>query len=176
MNFSSCYHWYELDKQAGTASGNRVSRDYATSRQVSSKSLEQCKLIIEQSYVLNSAPETVFQALTDPKRLVKWWVAKAHVDPREGGDFDFEWLNGFRLSGKIMRFERDKAVSFSWSHDTTAALQMLEEGRGTLLKLHHGDFKDCGHFGLASSKWGYHLMNLKSVLDHGIDLRSKDDD
>ena len=133
-------------------------------------------MIIEQSYVLNAPPETVFQALTDPEMLVKWWVAKAHVDLREGGDFDFDWLNGFHLSGKIMRFEKDNAVSFSWSQHTTAALQVLKKGRGTILKLHHGDFKDPGHFALASSRWGYYLMNLKSVLDHGTDLRSKDDD
>ena len=108
--------------------------------------------------------------------LVKWWVSKAHVEPHEGGDFDFEWLNGFHLSGKITRFEKDKAVSFSWNHQTNAAFTLTKTGRGSILKLHHGDFKEAEPFGLSSSRWGYYLMNLKSVLDHGTDLRSKDDD
>ena len=108
--------------------------------------------------------------------MVKWWLVKAHVDLREGGDFDFDWLNGFHLSGKIMRFEKGEAVSFSWSQQTTAAFEVFKKGGGSLLKLQHGNFKDSQPFGLASSRWGYYLMNLKSVLDRGTDLRSKDDD
>src|SRR5690242_18346337 len=63
-------------------------------------------LVIEQSYYLNAPTETVFEALTEPKMLVKWFLAKAHVDPREGGDYDFDWLGGYHYSGKIMRFEK----------------------------------------------------------------------
>ena len=131
---------------------------------------------IEQSYYLNTRPETVFQALTDPKILVKWMLAKAHVDQREGGDFDFDWLNGFHLSGTITRFEKNKAVSFYWSQHTTVAFELLKKNQGTLLKLQHGEFKETEPFGLTSSRWGYYLMNLKSVLEHGTDLRSKNDD
>ncbi|MBO0888697.1 SRPBCC domain-containing protein [Candidatus Bathyarchaeota archaeon] len=133
------------------------------------------ELFLDQSYYLNAPPETVFQALTDPKILVKWFLAKAYVDPREGGDYDFDWLGGFHQSGKITRFEKDKAVSFSWNRNTIAAFETLKKGRGTLLKLHHGRFKDPEPFATASSRWGYFLTNMKSVLDHGIDLRSKDD-
>lgn len=132
--------------------------------------------IIEQSYRLKASPTTVFQALTDPTILLEWWLSKAHIDPREGGDFDFDWLNGFHLSGKITKFEKDRAVSFSWSQHTTARFEVLKKNRGSMLKLHHGDFKEAEPFALASSRWGYYLMNLKSVLDHGTDLRSKDDD
>jgi uncharacterized protein YndB with AHSA1/START domain len=130
-------------------------------------------LVIEQSYYFDASPETVFKALTDPKILVKWFLTKAYVDPREGGDYDFDWLVGYHYSGKIMRFEKNKAVSYSWARDTTASFEIAKEGRGTLLKLRHGTFTDPEPFGVASSRWGYYLTNMKSVIEHGSDLRAK---
>jgi uncharacterized protein YndB with AHSA1/START domain len=132
-------------------------------------------LVIERSYYLDAPVETVFEALTDPKMLVKWFLTKAYVDPREGGDYDFDWLVGYHYSGKIMRFERNRAISYSWGRDTTASFEIAKKGPGTLLKLRHGTFTDPEPFGTASWWWGHYLTNMKSVIEHGTDLRSRFD-
>lgn len=87
------------------------------------------------------------------------------------------------MTGKVQKFEMNKTVSFSW-HDklesgakanTTASFEVSKKRNGTLLKLHHTGFKDSEHFAECSSRWAYYLTNLKSVLDHGTDLRSEYD-
>jgi hypothetical protein len=45
----------------------------------------------------------------------------------------------------------------------------------SVLRLRHTGFTDPGHLAECSSRWGYYLTDLKSVLDHGADLRSEYD-
>ncbi|HEX6561534.1 MAG TPA: SRPBCC domain-containing protein [Nitrososphaera sp.] len=138
---------------------------------------------IEQSYYFKAPPKKVFQAMTDPKILVKWFLSKAKVVPRKGGTYSFDWIGGYHMTGSVKQFETNKAVSYSW-HDempdgemveTTASFQVAKKGRGTLLKLRHSGFTDPEHFAECSSRWAYYLTNMKSVLDWGTDVRSKYD-
>jgi uncharacterized protein YndB with AHSA1/START domain len=137
--------------------------------------------VAEQAYFLEAPPETVFQALTDPKILVKWFLSKAKLVQRKGGSYTFDWIGGYRMTNKVKRFEPNKTVSFSWIDKlkngevarTTASFVMAKKGNGTMLKLRHTGFKDPEHFADCSSRWAYYLTNMKSVLDHGVDLRSK---
>jgi uncharacterized protein YndB with AHSA1/START domain len=138
---------------------------------------------IEQSYYFRSSPQEVFSAITDPKVLTKWFLSKAEVLPKRGGSYSFDWIGGYRMRGKVKGFAANKAVSYSW-HDkldsgkmaeTTASFRVAKKGNGTLLKLLHTGFEDPEHFAECSSRWGYYLTNLKSVIDHDTDLRSKYD-
>jgi uncharacterized protein YndB with AHSA1/START domain len=139
--------------------------------------------IIEQAYFFEAPVEKVFQALTDPRLLVKWFLSKAKVVPNKGGSYSFDWIGGYHMTDKIKQFETNKAVSFSWSDKlkngelakTTASFKVSRKGQGTLLRLRHTGFEDPEHFAECSSRWGYYLTNMKSVLDHGTDLRSKYD-
>ena len=140
-------------------------------------------LKIEQSYYFETPFEKVFQALTDPKILVKWFLSKAKVVPEKGGSYSFDWVGGYHMTGKVKQFEINRSVSFSWSDKlkngemakTTASFKVSKKGNGTLLKLRHTGFENPEHFAECSSRWGYYLTNMKSVLDHGTDLRSKYD-
>jgi uncharacterized protein YndB with AHSA1/START domain len=138
-------------------------------------------LAIEQSYYFEAPAERVFRGLTDPKILVKWFLSKAKLVPNKGGSYSFDWIGGYHMTGKVKRFETNKAVSFSW-HDkldsgvmaeTEVSFKVAKQGNGTLLKLRHTGFEDPEHFAECSSRWGYYLTNMKSVLDHDTDLRSK---
>lgn len=87
------------------------------------------------------------------------------------------------MVGKVEAYEESKSVSYSWHDkldggriaDTTASFDVSEKGDGTLLRLRHTGFTDPEHFAECSSRWGYFLTNMKSVLDHGVDLRSEYD-
>jgi uncharacterized protein YndB with AHSA1/START domain len=140
--------------------------------------------VAEQSYYFEKAqPEKVFQALTEPKMLVKWFLSKAKLDPKKGGTYSFNWLGGYHMTDKVKRYDKNKAVSFAWSDKlkngkmakTTASFGVAKKGQGTVLKLRHTGFKDPEHFADCSSRWAYYLTNMKSVLEQGVDLRSKYD-
>lgn len=138
---------------------------------------------IEQSYYFDTPPERVFDALTEPKLLVRWFLAKANVDRKAGGGYAFDWIGGYHMVGKVEAFQANRTVSYSW-HDklesgematTKASFKVTRKGNGTLLRLRHTGFTVPEHFAECSSRWGYYLTNMKSVLDHGVDLRSEYD-
>jgi activator of Hsp90 ATPase-like protein len=87
------------------------------------------------------------------------------------------------MMSKLKKYDKDKAVSFSWIDKlktgeiakTTASFEVKKRGKGTLLELRHSGFKDPEHFADCSSRWAYYLTNMKSVLDNGKDLRSRYD-
>jgi len=140
-------------------------------------------LKIEQSYYFEAPVEKVFQALTDSKILVKWFLSKAKVVPKKGESYSFDWIGGYHMVGKVKEFEMNRSVSFSWSDKlksgklarTTVSFKVAKKGQGTSLKLYHTGFVDPEHYAECSSRWGYYLTNMKSVLDHGTDLRSEYD-
>ncbi len=129
---------------------------------------------IEQTFHLEAAPSEVFAALTDSKAIRTWWPVKAVIDPADGGRFSLTFKNGFVWDGKLFGFAKNRSVSFSWV-EGTASFELVSKGRGTLLKLRHTGFKTARSMGPSSAGWSYFLTNMKSVLDHGTDLRSKDD-
>jgi len=95
----------------------------------------------------------------------------------------FDWIGGYHMMSKVTRFEPNRAIAFAWVDKmedggiakTNASFQVSKKGKGTLLKLRHTGFTDPNHFAECSSRWAYYLMNLKSVLSEGVDLRSKND-
>lgn len=136
-----------------------------------------------QAYYFKAKPERVFEALTQPKSLVRWFLSKAKIDPTSGGTFSFDWIGGYHMASKLKKYEKGKLVSFAWIDKlkngqlakTTASFNVAKKGLGTLLKLRHSGFKDPEHFADCSSRWAYYLTNMKSVLDNGRDLRSSYD-
>src|SRR5438105_9454187 len=123
---------------------------------------------IEQSYHFRASPNKVFQAMTEPKVLVKWFLSKAKLVPKKGGNYSFNWIGGYHMTGKVKRFETNKQVSFSWHNklpsgkmvETTASFHVTNKGRGTILKLKHSGFSDPKHFAECSSRWAYYLTNM----------------
>lgn len=142
---------------------------------------------IEQTYRLAAPPERVFAALTDPEELVKWFVDKAEFSPKKGGSFRLKWAAGYSLKGRVKAIEPPKKLHLAWIDrfeggkvfETEARFSLKKKGKGTLLTVTHRGFKSgkqwIALYGGIQSGWAYYLSNLRSVLDHGTDLRSEFD-
>jgi len=139
---------------------------------------------VHQTYYLAAAPPRVFAALTQPVEITKWFAVKATVQPRRGGTYRLSWGGGFSMRGRIDEIVPSKRLTVAWidrleggkTFETQARFVLTKKGRGTLLDVTHRGFKSgkkwVALFGAVESGWAYYLMNLKSVLDHGTDLRS----
>lgn len=92
--------------------------------------------------------EEVWEALTDPAELSKWYMTKAVIDAREGGSIDFvSGPSRFHIKGKILVWDPPREFAHEWivepvkelpSGENAVIRWILEpiEG-GTLLKLEH---------------------------------------
>ena len=141
---------------------------------------------LRHQYYLRASPKKAFKAVSDPKRLTGWLADTAELTARKGGRFSVGWKNGPTHQGKILEFSRGRSITFGWSWDgyedvgaTRFRLSVEPKGKGTLLTVTHAGFPrtERGSELYESAEWGwtYFVMNLKSVLETGTDLRSKHD-
>ncbi|MGP8072311.1 MAG: SRPBCC family protein [Thermoplasmata archaeon] len=138
-----------------------------------------------QAFV-RASPKKVFRAVSEPKRLRRWFVDEASLTPRKGGGYAYTWKDGPTHRGKVLEFVRGKRVTLTWQwpgieSELVTKLRFSVEPRedGTILKLTHSGFpkqeKWVDLYAGAVQGWTYFLVNFKSVLDHDHDLRSPHD-
>lgn len=139
---------------------------------------------IRQQYFIRASPREVFNSIIDSKMLEGWFAQCASLCPRKGGTYAFRWSGGCAQSGKVIGFDRGKSLTLAWPRaagkgqcvETRLRLSVGPEGTGTLLKLRESGFPTTGgwvdHYAGSHSGWTYYMMNLKSVLEYGHDLRS----
>jgi len=142
---------------------------------------------IEHTFYYAVSPERLFSAFTDPEELAKWFVEKAVIAPRKGSDFRLTWAGGYKMRGRVKNVEPAKKLFLTWvdrfekgkTFETEARFTFTKKGRGTLLTISHRGFKSgkrwVSLYGGIESGWAYYLLNLRSVLEHGVDLRSEQD-
>ena len=142
---------------------------------------------VDQEYFIQASPTRVFEAISEPAQLVRWMASEATLAPRKGGAYSFRWRAGYHHEGTVLEFVRGKRLTLAWPyHDgakllgvTRFRLSVRPKGDGTLLRLQHSGFPTRGVwldiYAGSGAGWAYYAMNLKSVLEHGKDLRSKHD-
>jgi uncharacterized protein YndB with AHSA1/START domain len=140
---------------------------------------------VEQTFYYAAAPSEVFAALSEPKGLVRWFLRDAKLQLRKGAPFRFTWRGGYMMKGKVIASRPPKSLELAWNDrlpggklfKTVARFALKKRGSGTLLQLTHRGFRSgrkwLALYGAVQSGWAYYLTNLRSVLEHDIDLRSE---
>jgi uncharacterized protein YndB with AHSA1/START domain len=97
--------------------------------------------------VRSRSPQAVFRDWTDPDRLRRWWPPVARLEPRVGGTYEFEWPGmGWKLTGRFVRFDPGRGLSFSWRWDHEPAVSKVVDvafravDGGTELTVEHGPY------------------------------------
>jgi uncharacterized protein YndB with AHSA1/START domain len=142
---------------------------------------------IEQTFYYAVPPEKLFTEFIEPTELSKWFVEKAEFRAKKGGTFRFTWPGGYTMRGKVKTVDPPKKLHLLWVDrfgrgrvfETEARFTFTKRGKGTQLSLSHRGFKSgkkwVALYGGIQSGWAYYLTNLRSVVEHGIDLRSERD-
>jgi uncharacterized protein YndB with AHSA1/START domain len=133
---------------------------------------------IEMYFEIRAKPGAVFDALTVPAQLRRWFVDSARIDARKGGEFDFGWDSGYRHAGKVLECKRGESLVLEWTVGgmrTRIAFHLRRLKGGTLLR-----FRETGidrhapstlnFLGLYSG-WVYYLAHLRALVETGVDLR-----
>lgn len=113
-------------------------------------------------------PETVFEFLTDPEKLLRWMGAEADIDPRPGGVFRLDMNGNDVAAGAYVTVDRPHRVVFTWGWEgstdvppgsTTVTVTLTADGDNTLVELRHDGLPGA----TAESHdegWGYFLPRL----------------
>lgn len=93
--------------------------------------VEQVAVVITRRY--DAAPADVWDALTDPERLVRWFLP-VKGDLREGGSFQFEGNAG----GDILTCDPPALLRVTFGGETSVVeLRLTPDGDGTRFELDH---------------------------------------
>ena len=88
-------------------------------------------LVVRRSY--DTSPEELWDAITDPQRLVRWFLPITG-DLRAGGRYQLEGNAG----GEIRRCERPRLIGLTWESGGASSeveLKLTPSGESTLLEL-----------------------------------------
>jgi uncharacterized protein YndB with AHSA1/START domain len=132
---------------------------------------------------IHASPREVFKAISEPEILTRWFMDNATLSHRKGGHYSFTWKGGPTHTGRVLEFVQGKRIALTWQWPgkeeqlvTKLKLSLEPKEGGTVLKFTHSGFpkqeKWIDLYGGGIQGWMYFMMNLKSVLDYGHDLRS----
>ncbi len=97
------------------------------------------------TFTLPAAAPHVFRAWTDAVELQRWFAEHVAIEAREGGVFRFWGRCTYGVptekaaTGRIVRFERDVALSFDWQFDgvpSRVTLEFKPDPKGNASKSH----------------------------------------
>lgn len=108
--------------------------------------------------------ETVWSALTDPKKLSVWFT-DIEMDFREGGQIMIQFRDAEKTKsyGKILRITKPKIFEYTWEEEL-ATWELFPEGKNTRLVFTYSKLPDSY---AASVAGGWHILldQLEVVLN-----------
>lgn len=128
-------------------------------------------------------PSEAFRWVTEPKRLQSWFVDTATITPSKGGSYAFGWDGGPTHTGRVTAFVQGRSLTLTWQWPgmedkllTHLKISVLPAKAGSIVRFTHTGFPKQERwtelYGGAIQGWTYFLRNLKSMAEHGTDLRS----
>ena len=124
---------------------------------------------ITRELQIDASPETVYEFLTDPAKIVQWMAREASVEARPGGAISFDY-NGFDvMRGEIVELTPPSRVIYTWGWEasdspvpgvaSTVAFSLEARGGGTALRMVH-DRLPTGADGEHAEGWDHFLPRL----------------
>ena len=140
---------------------------------------------VARQFFIRAPPRRVFEAISTPRGLASWLVVRADLPSKTGARYELEFEGGWLHQGTIQRVRAGRSIALTWAwpgvalKGTVFTLSVRPQKGGALLRLVHSGFprqlKWMDLYGVTEWGWTYHGLNLKSVLEHGHDLRSGED-
>lgn len=113
---------------------------------------------IERELYIEASPEIVFDVVSRPEHVQRWWPDEAHYEPQPGssgeivfGDRD---AGGTAVSFSVLEVVPPHTFSFRWTHPSGAdatpgnsllvTFELEPVGTGTNLKMTESGFREMG--------------------------------
>lgn len=140
---------------------------------------------------VNTDLKTVYNCWTKSEELEKWFLSKASFFSKESGkilptentmsDSVYKWswfAQNHSEEGTVINANGIDCVEFTFAGNCKVLVELSKEENQTLVKLTQTEIpldnnsKENIRLGCAFG-WTFYLLNLKSVVEGGLDLRNK---
>src|SRR3954463_3505844 len=89
------------------------------------------RINVEREIVVPEGPDEVWESLTDPAQLEKWFATEVELDARPGGEGVFRWGDGDERRAVVREAEPGERLVLDWDDDGAVVLELEEVDGGT---------------------------------------------
>ena len=90
---------------------------------------------VEREILVPEAPDEVWEALTESKRLEEWFAPEVELDAREGGEGVFRWGDGDERHVVVRELEEQERLVLDWDEGGSVAIELRPAEAGTLVRV-----------------------------------------
>ena len=132
--------------------------------------------VYERTLAIDASPETVWEFLVDPEKLMRWKGINADLDARPGGTFRCEVIPGHIARGEYVEIDKPNRLVFTWGWDgsedvppgsSTIVIELVSDGDGTSLRFVHKDLPNAEAIASHAHGWDHYLPRLETAAGGG---------
>jgi uncharacterized protein YndB with AHSA1/START domain len=132
--------------------------------------------VYERTLTIDASPQTVWEFLIDPEKLMRWKGIDADLDTRPGGIFRCEVIPGHMARGEYVEIDKPNRLVFTWGWDgsegvppgsSTIEIELSEAGGGTSLRFVHKDLPSAEAVASHAHGWDHYLPRLETAAAGG---------
>ena len=132
--------------------------------------------VYERTLAIDASPETVWEFLVDPEKLMRWKGINADLDAQPGGTFRCEVIPGHIARGEYVEIDKPNRLVFTWGWDgsedvppgsSTIEIELASDGDGTSLRFVHKDLPNAEAIASHAHGWDHYLPRLEVAAAGG---------
>ena len=125
--------------------------------------------VYERTLAIEASPETVWEFLIDPEKLMRWKGINADLDTQPGGIFRCEVIPGHIARGEYVEIDKPNKLVFTWGWDgsedvppgsSTIEIELEPSGAGTTLRFRHYGLPGAEAARSHAHGWDHYLARL----------------
>jgi len=132
--------------------------------------------LLERTISIDASPETVWEFLVDPEKLMRWKGINADLETQPGGIFRCEVIPGHIARGEYVEIDKPNKLVFTWGWDgsedvppgsSTIEIELASDGDGTSLRFVHRDLPNAEAIASHAHGWDHYLPRLETAAGGG---------
>jgi uncharacterized protein YndB with AHSA1/START domain len=132
--------------------------------------------VYERTLAIDASPETVWEFLVDPEKLMRWKGINADLETQPGGTFRCEVIPGHIARGEYVEIDKPNKLVFTWGWDgsedvppgsSTIEIELASDGDGTSLRFVHKDLPNAEAIASHAQGWDHYLPRLETAAGGG---------
>jgi len=132
---------------------------------------------IFHSFIINAPIERVFDKISTPKGLDKWWCKKCSGKAKYGEVYDLNFGSDFNWSAKVTKFIENEKFELTMTNATEdwinsiIGFSLIYKNKTTVLNFYHKGWPNKNdHYRIFCYCWAMYLRILKRFLEYGEEV------
>ena len=126
---------------------------------------------------IKASPNEVFDAVSQPKHLDKWWSLKSSGKPEIDAEYNLNFTDQYNWFCKVSKIKQNETFHLKMTKSdkdwmpTTFGFDLEKTDNGTMLMFSHVNWPEANHhFKHSSFCWAMLLNGLKNYLEKRVVL------